>query len=68
MEQQIEQEESLINFSELWIVFRQKWYWVLISLTITISLAVIYILTTSPVYTRKASVLIKEEGKAKGLK
>ena len=67
MEQQIEQEESLINFSELWIVFRQKWYWVLISLTITISLAVIYILTTSPVYTRKASVLIKEEGKAKGL-
>ena len=67
MEQQIEQEESLINFSELWIVFRQKWYWILISLAITISLAVIYILTTSPVYTRKASVLIKEEGKAKGL-
>lgn len=67
MEQIAEKEEMLINLNELWIIVRRKWYWIPISLVFTLSVAVAYILTTPPVYTRKASVLIKEENKGKGL-
>lgn len=40
-----------------------KWYWFVISLFVTLSVAVVYLLMTSPEYTRTASLLIKNEDK-----
>lgn len=67
MEQKIEKDEEFINFSELWIILRRRWWWIPISLVVSLSLAFVYILRTPSVYTRKASVLIKEEGRGRGL-
>lgn len=40
-----------------------QWKWFVLSLGCTLSIAVLYILMTPPVYTRSASILIKEDAK-----
>lgn len=40
-----------------------KWYWFVISLAVTMSVAVVYLMKTTPEYTRTASLLIKNEDK-----
>lgn len=40
-----------------------KWYWFVISLVVTMSVAAIYLMKTTPEYTRTASLLIKNEDK-----
>ena len=44
-----------------------KWYWFVISLVIAIGLAMLYLLVTTPSYTRKASILIKDDEKSSTL-
>jgi len=44
-----------------------KWYWFAISLAIAIGLAMLYLLVTTPSYTRKASILIKDDDKSSTL-
>lgn len=56
-----------INFRNLFYLCVSKWYWFVISLAIVIGLAVIYLLTTPPIYTRSASLLIKEDGKGNSI-
>lgn len=41
-----------------------KWYWFVISLVIALGLAMLYLLVTTPTYTRKASILIKDDDKS----
>ena len=43
-----------------------KWYWFVISLIITMSVAAVYLMKTTPEYTRTASLLIKNEDKNGG--
>lgn len=38
-----------------------KWYWFVISLAVTMSIATIYLMRTPPVYSRAASLLVKDE-------
>jgi tyrosine-protein kinase Etk/Wzc len=38
-----------------------KWYWFLIALVITFSLAAFYILVTPPIFTRQTSILIRQD-------
>lgn len=57
------QTDEFIRIQDLFYLCVSKWYWFVISLTVTISVAVIYLLTTPPVYTRSASLLIKEDSK-----
>ena len=38
-----------------------KWYWFAISVVVAVCVAVAYLLATPPVYTRSASILIKED-------
>ena len=40
-----------------------KWYWFVISLAVTMSIAVVYLMKATPQYTRTASLLIKNEDK-----
>ena len=52
-----------LRLQELIALCIGHWKWFAVSLLFTIGLAVIYLLVTPPVYTRSASLLIKEEGK-----
>lgn len=44
-----------------------KWKWFVLSLTVTIGIAIVYLLITPPVYTRSAELLIKEDSKGHSL-
>ncbi len=44
-----------------------RWYWFALSLIIAFGLALLYLLVTTPSYTRKMSILIKDEDKNRSL-
>ena len=44
-----------------------KWKWFVLSLVVTTGVAAVYLLRTPAVYTRTASVLIKEDSKGKSV-
>ena len=50
-----------LSFKEFFFLCLGKWWWFSISLALALGIAVVYILRTPPVYTRYASLLIKEE-------
>lgn len=50
-----------MDLQSLLYLCMSKWYWFLVSLVVAFALAVIYILITPPIYTRQASMLIKDE-------
>lgn len=55
--------DDFLRIQDLFILCLAKWYWFVISLAILLGAATIYLLKTPPVYTRSASLLIKEDGK-----
>lgn len=61
------QADDFIRIQDLFYLCVNKWYWFVISLAVTIGIAIIYLLTTPPVYTRSASLLIKEDSKGNSL-
>lgn len=56
--------DDSLRIQDLFILCLAKWYWFVISLAILLGAATIYLLKTPPVYTRSASLLIKEDGKS----
>lgn len=58
---------STIRLQDIYRLFVSKWYWFVISLVITVGTTVAYLLTTPPIFTRSASILIKEDGKGSGI-
>ena len=61
------QTENFIQLRDLLYMCLTRWKWLVLSLTVTIGVAVLYILRTPSIYTRTASVLIKEDGKSKSI-
>lgn len=61
------QADDFIRLQDLFYLCLGKWYWFLLSLFVTIGVAVVYLLITPPVYTRSASLLIKEDSKGNSL-
>lgn len=61
------QADDFIRIQDLFYLCLNKWYWFVISLAVTIGIAIFYFLTTPPVYTRSASLLIKEDSKSNSL-
>ena len=59
--------EEFMSIQDLLYLCKSKWYWFLISLSVVVSIAVIYILKTSPVYTHKAELLIKVDAKGNSI-
>ncbi len=55
------QADNLISFKDLMLLCSRRWYWFVISLFLTISLAIFYLLTTPPTYTRSAAILVQDE-------
>ena len=56
-----------INFKDLIYLCLAKWYWFVISIVVILGIALAYLLTTPPVYTRSASLLIKEDSKGNSI-
>lgn len=63
----IEETEEAVNIQELLMLCLGKWHWFVISVFATVSIAIFYLLSTAPVYTRDASLLIKENAKGQSL-
>lgn len=55
--------DDFIRIQDLWGMFLPKWHWFALSLVVTLSVAALYILSTPNVYTRSASVLVKDDSK-----
>lgn len=55
--------EDFMTIKELFYLCAAKWKWFVLSLVVTLGIAVLYLLHTPSIYTRTASVLIKEDSK-----
>lgn len=56
--------DDFIRIQDLWRMFIPKWYWFAASLFITLTIAVLYLLSTPPIYTRTAAILVKDNSKS----
>ena len=56
-----------LRIQDLFYLCLAKWKWFVLSLAVTLGIAVFYILRTPQVYTRTASVLIKEDSQGKSV-
>ncbi len=61
------QKEDFITIQDLFSLCLARWQWFVLSLVICIGVAVTYLLVTPPIYTRTASILIKEDGKGNSI-
>lgn len=59
--------DDFIRIQDLYYLCLAKWRWFVLSLVVCLGIAFIYLLKTPPVYTRTASLLIKEESKGQSL-
>ena len=53
-----------IKITEVISLTLKRWPWILLSLTVCIGLALLYLARATPVYTRTAAVVIKEDRKS----
>ena len=60
-------EENELNLVDLLRIVRVNWYWFLASTILCLGVAVLYLAWAPKVYTRTASVLIKDDSKGGGL-
>ena len=58
------QQPNEVTFHDLYLLSLSHWWWYVVSVLICLALATAYILRTPKVYTRQASVLIKEDAKS----
>lgn len=61
------QSEDFLRIQDLFYLCIKRWYWFVLSLAVTVGAAIIYLLRTPAVYTRTASVLIKDNSKSKSI-
>jgi len=61
------QTDDFLLIQDLLYLCLAQWKWFVVSLAVTCGIAIFYLLRTPPVYTRTASVLIKEDSKGKSV-
>ena len=61
------QTDDFLRLQDLLYLCLNKWYWFVISLAVAMGIAVFYLLTTPPVYTRSATLLIKEDAQGNSI-
>lgn len=57
--------QDFMRLQDLLYLCLTKWRWFIVSLAVCLGIAAWYLLTTPPVYTRSASILIKDDSKGK---
>ena len=58
---QLEENESSMSIKDFFYLCLAKWRWFVLSLVVVLGAALLYLLTTPPVYTRSTSLLLKFE-------
>ena len=58
---QLEENESSMGIKDFFYLCLAKWRWFVLSLVVVLGAALLYLLTTPPVYTRSTSLLLKFE-------
>ena len=61
------EENNMLSFSDLLYIIKINWYWFVFSVIICLSLAFLYVKSTPKIYTRTASVLIKDNSSGSNL-
>lgn len=61
------QQDDFLRIQDLLYLCLARWKWFVLSLMVTIGVATVYLLRTPAVYTRTASVLIKEDSKGESV-
>lgn len=61
------QQDDFLRIQDLLYLCLARWKWFVLSLMVAIGVATVYLLRTPAVYTRTASVLIKEDSKGKSV-
>ena len=61
------QTDDFMRIQDLFTLCLAQWRWFVLSLVVCLVVAVYYVLSTPPVYTRTASLLIKEDSKGQSL-
>ncbi len=62
-----EETDDFLRIQDFLYLCLAQWKWFVVSLAVTCGIAVVYLLRTPPVYTRTASVLIKDDSKGKSI-
>lgn len=62
-----QQQQESVNMSDLFYICLGNWKWFLLSVLLCLGIGTFYLLRTNPVYTRTASVLIKQESKGQSI-
>lgn len=57
-----EDSSNAVSIKDILSIGLHRWRWIAASVTVCLALAVVYLLFATPIYTRTASLLIKEEG------
>lgn len=63
----LEDADDALSLKDLWAMCWARKFWFVLSLTLSLGLATLYLLITPPVYKRTATLLIKDDSKGKGL-
>ena len=53
--------DDFIRIQDLWGLFVPKWRWFVLSLFVTMSVAVLRLMSTPSIYTRSAAILVKDD-------
>ncbi len=61
-----QQQNDSFNIMDIVSVCVRNWYWFLISLAVCLGIGLYYVLTTPPVYTRSAAILLKDSKSSGG--
>jgi len=56
--------DDFIRIQDLWGLFVSKWRWFVLSLFVTMFVAVLYLMSTPSIYTRSAAILVKDDSKS----
>ncbi len=62
-----EETDDFLRIQDFLYLCLAQWKWFVVSLAVTCGIAVVYLLRTPPVYTRTASVLIKDDSEGKSI-
>ncbi len=63
----VQQQDDFLKMQDLFFMCLSKWKWFIYSFVLTLGVATIYLLTTPPVYTREALILIKDQSKGQSV-
>lgn len=62
-----QQQQESVDIKDIFYICLGNWKWFILSVVLCLSVGIFYLLRTNPVYTRTASVMIKEDAKGKSI-